>query len=78
MERFVRIAVVVIALIPGAALIAGDALADRNRDAHCRELAGQIRKIEARMRQPYTAAEGVRLSARLRELKRERYRRCRW
>ena len=78
MERFVRIALVTIALVAVTATLSDNAMADKNRDAHCRELAGKIRKIEARMRQPYTAAEGTRLSARLRQLKRERYRRCRW
>ena len=59
------------------ALASGEAHGAKDRDADCRKLAEQIRKIEARMRQPYTAAEGVRLDARLRELKRKRYRRCR-
>lgn len=77
MERFARIALVAITLAPGTLPLSDHALADSGRDAYCRELAEKIRSIEARMRQPYTAAQGVRLEARLRELKRQRYRRCR-
>ena len=77
MERFPDILLVRVALILWTALLSADALADNRRDTYCRALAEKIRKIEARMRQPYTAAQGVRLDARLRELKRERYRRCR-
>jgi hypothetical protein len=51
--------------------------ADRRREAECRKIAEKIRQIEARMRQPYSAAQGVRYDQRLRELKEKRYRRCR-
>ncbi len=78
MERFPDIMLVRVALVLCVALLSTDTLADNRRDTYCRELAKKIRKIEARMRQPYTAAQGIRLDARLRELKRERYRRCRW
>ena len=77
MERFARIAVATIVLVAGNALLSGNALADRQSEVYCRGLDEKIRRIEARMRQPYTAAQGVRLDARLRKLKRERYRRCR-
>lgn len=54
------------------------AVADSSKDtAECRRIKLEIRKIEARMRQPYSASQGVRLDARLRELKEKRYRRCR-
>lgn len=77
MKRCIRISLVTIALVLGTALLSGNVLADKKRDAYCRELAEKIRQIEARMREPYTAAQGVRLQARLRELKRERHRHCR-
>lgn len=77
MKRGTRIILVTVALVLGTALLSGNVLADKKQDAYCRELAGKIRQIEARMRAPYTAAQGVRLQARLRELKRERHRHCR-
>jgi hypothetical protein len=36
----------------------------------------KIRAIEARMRDGYTAAQGIRYDARLRELREKRYRLC--
>lgn len=77
MKRCTRIVLVTVALVLGTALLSGNVLADKKQDAHCRELAEKIRQIEARMREPYTAAQGLRLQARLRELKRERHRHCR-
>ena len=77
MKRCTRIVLVTVALVLGTALLSGNGLADKKQNAYCRELAGKIRHIEARMREPYTAAQGVRLQARLRELKRERHRHCR-
>lgn len=77
MKRCTRIVLVTVALVLGTALLSGNVLADNKQDAYCRELAEKIRQIEARMREPYTAAQGVRLQARLRELKRERHRHCR-
>lgn len=50
---------------------------DPRREAECRRIDEQIRKIEARMRRPYSASQGVRFDERLRELKDKRYRRCR-
>ena len=50
---------------------------DRLREAECRKIADKIRQLEARMRRPYSAAQGVRYDERLRELKEKRYRRCR-
>lgn len=52
-------------------------VADRRREAECRRIEDQIRKIEARMRRPYSAAQGIRFDERLRELKEKRYQRCR-
>ena len=77
MKRCTQISLVTIALVLGTALLSGNVLADKKRDVYCRELAEKIRQIEARMREPYTAAQGVRLQSRLRELKRERHRHCR-
>ena len=48
-----------------------------DRDRLCRKIDQDIRKIEARMRRPYTARQGVRFDERLRELKRKRYKHCR-
>ncbi len=56
---------------------AGVMAADRKRAEKCQKIDQQIRKIEARMRRGYTAAQGVRLDERLRELREERYRLCR-
>jgi len=50
---------------------------DRDCDHQCRKIDQDIRKIEARMRRPYTATQGVRFDERLRELKRRRYKYCR-
>ena len=53
-------------------------VADTPRDkAECRKTKLEIRKIEARMRRPYSAAQGIRYDERLRELKEKRYRVCR-
>ena len=43
----------------------------------CDEVKAEIRAIEARMRQGYTATQGLRYEERLRELKDCRYRLCR-
>ena len=50
---------------------------DRQRVAECRRIDDQIRKIETRMRRPYSASQGIRFDERLRELRDKRYRRCR-
>ena len=47
------------------------------RQAECAEVRQQIRRIQARLRAGYTARAGVRLEARLRELKKKRARVCR-
>ena len=51
--------------------------ADDRRDAECAKVKAQIRKLEARMRRGYTAAQGVKFDARMRELKDKRYKLCR-
>lgn len=51
--------------------------ADGKDENECRKVKAQIRKLEARMRRPYTAAQGVRFDERMRELKEKRYRVCR-
>lgn len=55
--------------------IPADAVAADRRE--CQKIKEQIRAIEARMRRPYTASQGVRLDERLRKLKDKRYRVCR-
>jgi hypothetical protein len=44
--------------------------------AACEAVKKKIRAIEARMRDGYTAAQGIRYDARLRELREKRYRLC--
>jgi hypothetical protein len=44
--------------------------------AACETVKKKIRAIEARMRDGYTAAQGIRYDARLRELKAARYKLC--
>lgn len=43
----------------------------------CEAVKKKIRVIEARMRDGYSAAQGIRLEARLRDLKEQRYKLCR-
>lgn len=45
--------------------------------AACEEVKQKIRAIEARMRNGYTAAQGIRHDTRLRELRDKRYKLCR-
>jgi uncharacterized membrane protein (DUF106 family) len=47
-----------------------------DRDA-CEAVKKQIRQIEARMRNGYSAAQGIRYEERLRKLKEKRYEVCR-
>lgn len=55
---------------PGAAAPGRD-------DATCESVKKQIREIEARMRNGYTAAQGIRYEERLKRLKDKRYKVCR-
>ena len=60
------------------AALQAPAIADDTKDkAACEAVKKKIRVIEARMRDGYTAAQGIRYDARLRELKDKRYRLCR-
>jgi hypothetical protein len=45
-------------------------------ESECEKIKLKIAKIESRMRQPYTAAAGVRMEDRLRELRRKRKEHC--
>lgn len=47
------------------------------RDLKCAETREKIRKIEAKMRQGYTARQGVRMQEELRSLREKRRRLCR-
>ena len=45
--------------------------------ATCEKIKQKIRLIESKMRDGYSAAQGIRYDARLRELKDQRYKLCR-
>ena len=60
-----------VALLPTAV-----AEAQRNKE-DCEKVKRQIRVIEAKMRNGYSAAQGIRLEERLRLLKDKRYKVCR-
>jgi len=61
---------IVLILVP---VHAGDT---SDKDA-CEQVKKKIRVIESRMRDGYSAAQGIRYEARLRELKEKRYKLCR-
>ena len=65
-----------VAAIALAFVVFTPASADRD-SAACEKVKQQIREIEARMRNGYSAAQGIRLEERLRKLKDKRYRLCR-
>jgi len=50
---------------------------DKADKARCEQVKKKIRVIEARMRDGYSASQGIRYEARLRELKDARYKLCR-
>ncbi|MBT8086163.1 MAG: hypothetical protein HKN35_09365 [Woeseia sp.] len=50
---------------------------EKSAKAECAEVRQQIRRIYSRLRAGYTAKTGIRLEARLRELKKKRARVCR-
>lgn len=56
---------------------AANVATDEDREAECAETKAKIRKIEGRMRQGYTAKQGVRMEDELRRLKERRKRLCR-
>lgn len=59
-------------------LLAVSLPADAKKDKKkCEEAKAKIRVIEAKMRQGYTASQGIRYEEKLRELRDERYRFCR-
>lgn len=49
----------------------------RDDKAACEKVKLQIRSIQAKMRNGYNAAQGIRFEERLRKLKEKRYRLCR-
>jgi len=51
--------------------------AEDEKDAECAETKAKIRKIESRMRQGYTAKQGVKMEDELRRLRERRKRICR-
>lgn len=69
-----RIAVVIFVMLVPALAATASPKSDKER---CQEVKERIREIEARMRIGYSASQGIRLEARLRKLKDERYRLCR-
>ena len=50
---------------------------DKDAEKACETVKKQIRSIEAKMRNGYSAAQGIRYDERLRELKKKRYKLCR-
>lgn len=65
------------ALLLAALLQAPAAANDADDRAACEVVKKKIRVLEAKMRHGYTAAQGIRYDARLRDLKEKRYRLCR-
>ncbi|MGI9201012.1 MAG: hypothetical protein ACR2QL_08145 [Woeseiaceae bacterium] len=64
-------------LLLAVAILLSTATAEpTDRDA-CTAVKKQIRQIEARMRNGYSAAQGIRYEERLRKLKEKRYEVCR-
>jgi len=49
----------------------------KDNKAACASVKKKIRAIESRMRDGYSAAQGIRYDARLRELRQQRYKLCR-
>jgi len=49
----------------------------KQQKAACAMVKKKIRVIESRMRDGYTAAQGIRYEGRLRELRQQRYKLCR-
>ena len=49
----------------------------RDDEAACKKVKQQIRSIQTKMRNGYSASQGIRLEDRLRELKDKRYQPCR-
>jgi hypothetical protein len=69
---------ILFALLVTLMLAAGAANAtDKKTREQCAKIDRDIRRIEARMRRPYSAGQGIRLDERLRELRDRRYRLCR-
>ncbi len=60
-----------------ACIFSDTGYAARDNAKVCEQIDRKIEKIHSRMRQGYTAKQGVRLEERLRELKRKRYELCR-
>lgn len=52
-------------------------LADETRENECKAVKEEIRRIQARMRRGYSAAQGVKLDAKLLELRERRLKVCR-
>ena len=50
---------------------------DCEKPDRCKVIKEQIRKIESKMRQGYSAAQGVKLDERLRKLREQRRKACR-
>jgi hypothetical protein len=50
---------------------------NKEDEAACTQVKKKIRVIESRMRDGYSAAQGIRYEAQLRELKEKRYKLCR-
>ena len=69
----IRILLLCCALIVGAAGHAHDC----EKPDRCKAIKEKIRKIESKMRHGYSAAAGIRMDERLRELRQQRRKACR-
>lgn len=67
------------ALIIMASLVVAmpSSAAARDDKVECEKVKARIRAIEAKMRQGYTASQGIRYEQKLRELREKRYKLCR-
>lgn len=70
--------ILLVATLLGASSILTAGNAHESEDNHrCEETKQKIRKIQSQMRQGYSASRGIRLEARLRELRELRRKQCR-
>ena len=67
---------VLISMVAAALIIQDGVVAKRDKE-RCEKVKAQIRKIEAKMRLGYSAAQGIRYEEKLRELREKRYKICR-
>ncbi len=76
MKPAARMLLLIISVLIIASLVPVHA-GNKDDKAACEQVKKKIRAIEARMRDGYSAAQGIRYEARLRALKEKRYTLCR-